>query len=82
MSDIVLSGAASPIPSSSSDAAALDFVCAKERLEHSIAATLCVIAAARTERETAPISAARRQLVKIYGATRLRRRLEREASAA
>ncbi len=81
MSDIVLPEAVSLMPSSI-ETAALDVVRAKDRLEHSIAATLCVIAAARIERETAPISAARRQLVEVYGATRLRRRLEREASAA
>lgn len=60
----------------------LDHVHAQSRLQHSIATTLCVIAAARAERELPPVQAARQRLAAIYGATRLRRRLEREASAA
>ena len=59
----------------------LDLVHAQSRLQHSIATTLCVIAAARAERELPPIHAARQRLAAIYGATRLRRRLERDAAA-
>ncbi|WP_373322347.1 hypothetical protein [Methylobacterium thuringiense] len=51
---------------------------AQGRLQHSIATTLLVIAAARAEREAPPIHAARQHLAAVYGATRLRRRLERE----
>ena len=60
----------------------LDLVDATGRLQHSIATTLCVIAAVRAEREAPPIHAARQTLAQVYGATRLRRRLEREAAAA
>lgn len=54
---------------------------AQGRLQHSIATTLLVLAAARAEREAAPVHAARQQLASVYGATRLRRRLERDAAA-
>lgn len=57
----------------------LSHVHAQGRLELSIASTLLVIAAARAERQTPPVHAARQRLAEIYGATRLRRRLEREA---
>ncbi|GEP08294.1 hypothetical protein [Methylobacterium gnaphalii] len=56
-------------------------VLAQGRLQHSIATTLLVIAAARAEREAAPVHAARQRLAAVYGATRLRRRLERDAPA-
>lgn len=59
---------------------ALDRARAQGRLHHSVATTLLVIAAARVEREAPPIHAARRRLAQIYGATRLRRRLERETA--
>lgn len=52
---------------------------AQARLEQSIAATLGLIAAARAEREAPKVHAARQHLVAVYGATRLRRRLERDA---
>ncbi|WP_132255412.1 hypothetical protein [Methylobacterium segetis] len=52
------------------------------RLERSVDATLRVIAAACTERQAAPVSAARRRLAEAYGATRLRKRLERERRGA
>ncbi|MBB5757007.1 hypothetical protein HNR00_001715 [Methylorubrum rhodinum] len=58
----------------------LDRAHAQGRLDHSIAATLLVIAAARVEREAAPVHAARQRLAEVYGATRLRRRLERESA--
>ncbi|MEE7456725.1 hypothetical protein MPAR168_01050 [Methylorubrum populi] len=61
---------------------ALDRAHAQGRLHHSIATTLLVIAAARVEREAPPVHAARRRLAQVYGATRLRRRLEREAAKA
>ncbi|WP_232628202.1 hypothetical protein [Methylobacterium sp. Leaf118] len=60
----------------------LDRARAQGRLEHSIATTLLVIAAARAERQAPPVHAARQRLAEIYGATRLRRRLEREAPPA
>ncbi|GEO98376.1 hypothetical protein [Methylobacterium haplocladii] len=59
----------------------LAWATAQGRLQHSIASTLLVIAAARAEREAPPIHAARRHLAAVYGATRLRRRLERETVA-
>lgn len=59
--------------------AVLERACSQGRLQRSIATTLCVIAAARAEREAPPIHAARQQLAAVYGATRLRRRLERDA---
>ncbi|WP_156465674.1 hypothetical protein [Methylobacterium sp. Leaf106] len=52
------------------------------RLERCVAHTLRVIAAARTERDDAPVKAARRQLAEIYGVTRLNRRLERGRHSA
>ena len=52
------------------------------RLEHCVAHTLRIIAAARTEREDEPVKAARRQLAEIYGVTRLNRRLERRGVSA
>ncbi|MBB5760477.1 hypothetical protein ABEV34_03965 [Methylorubrum rhodesianum] len=61
---------------------ALDRARAQGQLHHSIATTLLVIAAARAEREAPPVSAARRRLAQVYGATRLRKRLEREAAKA
>lgn len=60
----------------------LDRARAQGRLNHSVATTLLVIAAARIEREAPPVHAARRRLAQIYGATRLRRRLERERAEA
>lgn len=51
---------------------------AQGRLQASIASTLSVIAAVRAERQMPPIHEARQNLARIYGATRLRRRLERE----
>lgn len=59
----------------------LDRAHAQGRLDQSIATTLLVIAAARVEREAAPVHAARQRLAEIYGATRLRRRLERDFAA-
>lgn len=47
------------------------------RLERSVARTLHLIATACDERAAPPIRAARRNLAEVYGATRLRRRLER-----
>ncbi len=58
----------------------LDRAHAQGRLEHSIATTLLVIAAARVERDAPPVHAARQRLAEVYGATRLRRRLERESA--
>lgn len=52
------------------------------RLERCVAHTLRVIAAARTERDDAPVKAARRHLAEIYGVTRLNRRLERGRHSA
>ncbi len=60
---------------------ALDRARAQGQLHHSVATTLLVIAAARAERAAPPVSAARRRLAQVYGATRLRKRLEREAQA-
>jgi len=54
---------------------------AQGRLQHSIATTLLVLAAARAEREAPPVHAARQRLTSVYGATRLRRRMERDAAA-
>lgn len=65
-------------PPPDASGAALDRACSRERLQHSVAQTLCVIAAARAERQLPPIHAARQRLAAIYGATRLRRRLERD----
>lgn len=59
---------------------ALDRARAQGQLHHSIATTLLVIAAARAEREAPPVHAARQRLAEVYGATRLRRRLERDAA--
>lgn len=55
---------------------------AESRLERSVAAALRAISAACAERETASVHAARRQLGSVYGRTRLRRRLERDAARA
>ena len=44
---------------------------AERRLERSVAAALRVIAAAHVERQAPPVSAARRRLSEVYGATRL-----------
>ncbi|KAA0123256.1 hypothetical protein CIW48_14170 [Methylobacterium sp. P1-11] len=55
---------------------------AERRLERSVAAALRVIAAAHVERQAPPISAARRCLSEVYGATRLARRLEQERRTA
>ena len=43
---------------------------------------LRVIAAAHVERQAPPVSAARRRLSEVYGATRLARRLEQERRTA
>lgn len=51
------------------------------RLQLSIAAALQAIASVRAERETPATHAARRRLGEIHGATRLRKRLERERRA-
>jgi hypothetical protein len=51
---------------------------AERRLERSVDAALRIIAAARVERQAPPVTAARRRLSEIYGATRLARRLEQE----
>ncbi|MET0257331.1 MAG: hypothetical protein ABW179_02025 [Methylobacterium sp.] len=59
----------------------LAWATAQGRLQQSIASTLLVIAAARAEREAPPVHAARQHLAAVYGATRLRRRLERETVA-
>lgn len=69
-------------PRSARDADHLDQAHAQGRLQHSIAATLLVIAAARAERDAPPVHAARQRLAEIYGATRLKRRLERDAPAS
>ena len=50
------------------------------RLQRSVAATLRLIAAARTEREAPPVHAARQRLAAVYGETRLRRRLAGDAA--
>jgi hypothetical protein len=55
---------------------------AERRLERSVAAALRVIAAAHVERQAPPVSAARRRLSEVYGATRLARRLEQERHSA
>ncbi|GJE58905.1 hypothetical protein [Methylobacterium trifolii] len=55
---------------------------AERRLERSVAATLRVIAAAHTERQAPPVHAARRHLGEVYGATRLRKRMERDRASA
>lgn len=67
-------------PSPAAAGPALDLTHPQIRLQHSIATTLCVIAAARAEREAPPVHAARRRLAAVYGMTRLRRRLERDAA--
>ncbi|CAO4177132.1 hypothetical protein [Methylorubrum populi] len=59
---------------------ALESARAQGRLHHSIATTLLVIAAARAERAAPPVHAARQRLAQVYGATRLRKRLERDAA--
>lgn len=50
------------------------------RLQRSVAATLRLIAVARTEREAPPVHAARQRLAAVYGETRLRRRREHDAA--
>ena len=80
--DLSTLGVSRPDLAPGAHAAPLDLVHAQGRLQHSIATTLCVIAAARAERAAPPIHAARQHLAAIYGATRLRRRLERETSVA
>ena len=55
---------------------------AERRMERSVAAALRVIAAAHDERQAPPVSAARRRLSEVYGATRLARRLEQERRTA
>ncbi|MGH1587175.1 hypothetical protein ACRBEV_01010 [Methylobacterium phyllosphaerae] len=55
---------------------------AERRLERSVAAALRVIAAAHVERQAPPVTAARRRLSEVYGATRLARRLEQERRTA
>ncbi|MCJ2049118.1 hypothetical protein [Methylobacterium sp. J-070] len=55
---------------------------AERRMERSVAAALRVIAAAHVERQAPPVSAARRRLSEVYGATRLARRLEQEQRTA
>ena len=55
---------------------------AERRLERSVAAALRVIAAAHVERQAPPVSATRRRLSEVYGATRLARRLEQERRTA
>lgn len=57
-------------------------VLAERRMERSVAAALRVIAAAHVERQAPPVSAARRRLSEVYGATRLVRRLEQERRTA
>ena len=57
----------------------IDGGAAERRLERSVASALRVIATAHAEREAAPAHAARLRLGEIHRATRLRRRLEREA---
>jgi hypothetical protein len=66
-----------PTPAASGDTLAQ--ATAQGRLQQSIATTLLVIAAARAERDAPPVHAARQRLAEVYGATRLRRRLERDA---
>ena len=61
--------------------AACGDVLAQGRLQQSIAATLLVIAAARAERQAAPVHAARQRLAAVYGATRLRGRREGDTPA-
>ena len=55
---------------------------AERRMERSVAAALRVIEAAHVERQAPPVSAARRRLSEVYGATRLARRLEQERRTA
>lgn len=55
-----------------------ELIRAQGRLQDSIASTLSAIAAVRAERQMPPIHEARQNLARVYGATRLRRRLERE----
>ena len=55
---------------------------AERRMERSVAAALRIIEAAHVERQAPPISAARRRLSEVYGATRLARRLEQERRTA
>ena len=55
---------------------------AERRMERSVAAALRVIAAAHDERQAPPVSAARRRLSEVYGATRLARRLEQDRRTA
>ncbi len=52
------------------------------RLQLSVAATLWAIAEARAERQAPRVHAARRHLGTVHGATRLRKRLEREGRPA
>lgn len=52
------------------------------RLQLSVAATLWEIAAVRTEREAPRVNAALRHLGAIHGASRLRKRLERDGRPA
>lgn len=52
------------------------------RLERSVTAALRVIAAACAERDAAPVRAARQRLARVYGATRLLRRLEHQRPSA
>lgn len=59
---------------------ALDRARAQGQMHHSIATTLLVIAAARAERAAPPVHAARQRLAEVYSATRLRKRLERDAA--
>ena len=59
----------------------LAMACEQGRMQHSIAKALLTIAAARAERDAPPVHAARQHLAAVYGATRLRRRLERETAA-
>ncbi|MGU3536357.1 hypothetical protein [Methylobacterium sp. A54F] len=53
-----------------------------ERLERSVAATLRLIAATQAERQAPPIHAARLRLSAVHGASRLRKRLERDRRLA
>ncbi|KST58004.1 hypothetical protein AO398_23555 [Methylobacterium sp. GXS13] len=57
-------------------------VSAERRLERSVDSALRVIAAAHVERQAPPVSAARRRLSEVYGATRLAKRLAREQRSA
>ena len=59
-----------------------DATLVERRLERSVAAALRVIAAAHVERQAPPVTAARRRLSEVYGATRLARRLEQERRTA